>query len=290
MIPQGAMRTSAPRTRTFIIEQSYFHMLEQLAVSRFTWRGLPNGIDQRFIELQLFENSSMPLIFFEDKIRLRYMVTQTSNQGWQNLYYNPTKFTPYGVGYSYHELSAKECVPIWDNMLRYNMWDIMYLYATRLARVDRAIDVNLETSVMPMMIVTSEGQKLTVENMLKQKNEGMPFIVSYNDIDPTQVFQSINTANEYVVDKLLNAKAQIWNEAISLLGIDNSNTEKKERLITDEVEAGSEKTNVFRLGFLKARQQACDQINEMFGGRGILVGVDWANGGNAELGVTDGDN
>ena len=105
-----------------------------------------------------------------------------------------------------------------------------------------------------------------------------------------QIVQNIPNSGEYIADKLLNAKAQVWNEAISFLGISNSNTEKKERLISDEVEAGAEKTDVFRLAFLKTRQQACDQINNMFGADGILVGVDWSdNTSDGTIGGNDGD-
>lgn len=280
MLPRGVLKTSPTRTRQYNTVYMYFHLLEQLAVSRFTWSGLPAGIDSRFIELMLFENGSQPLIFFKDLILGRYMVTQCSFQGWQNAYYNPTKFTPYALGYSYRELYPEECVPIWDNMLREPMYDVLWAYATRLAKLDRSFDMNIENSVMPVIVTVSESQKLSVENILRQKSDGVPVIVAYDNLDATALssqLQGIQTAGQYLGDKLLNAKAQVWNEAISYLGINNSNTEKKERLISDEVEAGAEKTDIFRYSFIKARREACEQINAMFGFDGILVGVDWTN-------------
>ncbi len=282
---------NATENRRYVNIGMYYHLLKQLAVSRFSWQGLPPGIDERFIELRLFENGGMPLIFFYDRIRLRYMVTECSNMGFQNTYLNPTSYTPYGVDYSYRKLQPDECVPIWDNMLRTPLHDVMYLYATRLAAIDRAFDVNIDNSVWPQIVVTTETQKLTIENLLKQKNDGAPIVIAYDNLDNiNQVVQNIPNSGEYIADKLLNAKAQVWNEAISFLGISNSNTEKKERLISDEVEAGAEKTDVFRLAFLKTRQQACDQINNMFGGDGIIVGVDWSdNTTDATIGGDNGD-
>ncbi len=292
LIPKSASLGNNPSQNRRVVNIGiYYHLLKQLAVSRFTWQGLPPGIDERFIELRLFENGGMPLIFFFDKIRLRYMVTECAYQGFQNTYLNPTSFEPYGINYTYRKLQPDECVPIWDNVLRTPMHDVMYMYATRLANIDRAFDVNLDNSVWPQIIVTSETQKLTIENLLKQKEDGAPIVVTYDNMaNMDQIVQNIPNSGEYIADKLLNAKAQVWNEAISFLGISNSNTEKKERLISDEVEAGAEKTDVFRLAFLKTRQQACDQINNMFGADGILVGVDWSdNTSDGTIGGNDGD-
>ena len=55
------------------------------------------------------------------------------------------------------------------------------------------------------------------------------------------------------------------NEALTFLGINNANTDKKERLITDEVRANDEQLYIARQIMLNARKQACDEINKMFG-------------------------
>ena len=55
------------------------------------------------------------------------------------------------------------------------------------------------------------------------------------------------------------------NEALTFLGINNANTDKKERLITDEVKANDEQLYVARQVMLNARKQACEEINKMFG-------------------------
>ena len=54
------------------------------------------------------------------------------------------------------------------------------------------------------------------------------------------------------------------NEVLGYLGIQSSGTEKKERLISDEVAQANEKTDVFRLSFLKARQAAATEINRLW--------------------------
>ena len=60
-------------------------------------------------------------------------------------------------------------------------------------------------------------------------------------------------------------KLNVWNECLTTLGINNANTEKRERLITDEVEANNEMIEICSDVMLKAREEACKRINNMFG-------------------------
>ena len=57
----------------------------------------------------------------------------------------------------------------------------------------------------------------------------------------------------------------IWNEALTSLGIPNENITKKERLITDEVTRSQGATIACRNSPEKMRQIACEQINRLFG-------------------------
>lgn len=61
------------------------------------------------------------------------------------------------------------------------------------------------------------------------------------------------------------AKSKLWNECMGLLGINNANQDKKERLVAAEVGANDEQVEATRNIALNARQQACDRINDMFG-------------------------
>ena len=75
----------------------------------------------------------------------------------------------------------------------------------------------------------------------------------------------LTTGAPYVCDKLYQLKTQIWNEALTYLGITNINITKKERLITDEVTRNQGGTVASRYSRINARQQACKKINELFG-------------------------
>lgn len=87
--------------------------------------------------------------------------------------------------------------------------------------------------------------------------------------------KSLNTGAPYVADKIYQLKTQIWNEALTYLGISNINIQKKERLITDEVTRNQGGTIASRYSRLQARRDAVVKINAMFG---TNISVDYREG------------
>jgi hypothetical protein len=170
-----------------------------------------------------------------------------------------------GVNYHYKQLKAgRECIPVWDNRMRMSFKDILWQYARRLADIDKAYDVNLESLKLPTIITADPRTKLTVQNMLQQRQDGQDYIIGYDSLDPGSMFQPWPNTTPYLLDKFVQQKTQVTNEVLGYLGIQSSGTEKKERLISDEVAQSNEKTDVFRLSFLKARQAAATEINRLW--------------------------
>ena len=75
----------------------------------------------------------------------------------------------------------------------------------------------------------------------------------------------MDTTSPYIVDKLDAHLKNIWNEAMTFLSINNGNQDKKERVQTAEVNANDSQVITMGLARLKARQDAADRINKMFG-------------------------
>ena len=74
----------------------------------------------------------------------------------------------------------------------------------------------------------------------------------------------LKTDAPYLIDKLDIHKHEIFNEALTVLGIDNANTDKKERLITNEVESNEQLVSYYLNCWYKTRKRACDEINKKF--------------------------
>lgn len=256
-------RGNYAKTRAVTLDDMYLHLLMELALNRFSWRGLPPTVDERWLEICLCEYGCA--LFFEDKRIGRFLATQAGYQGRLNVYNNPTCFEPVGVNYHYRQLKAgSECIPIWDNRMRVGFKPTLWQYARRLADIDKAYDVNLESLKLPTIITADPRTKLTVQNMLQQRQDGQDYIIGYDSLDPGSSFQPWPNTTPYLLDKFIQQKAQVTNEVLGYLGIQSSGTEKKERLISDEVAQANEKVDVFRLSFLKARQAAATEINRLW--------------------------
>jgi hypothetical protein len=91
-----------------------------------------------------------------------------------------------------------------------------------------------------------------------------PVIFGDKDLD-LKSLQVLKTDAPYVGKDLYELKNEIWNEALTYLGISNTNTTKKERLIQDEVIRNMGGVIASRYSRLEARREAVDKINDMFG-------------------------
>ena len=268
--------------------QKYLKLIEMLAISRFEWHGLPDGIDERYLELTLFESG---VALFHPNRKWKRFVVSGGAVGGLNNYNNPTRFDPMAPNYSPGTMDSKHCVPIWDNPLRCTMRDVVMDYAMRLASCDKAIDVNLDNVSVPLIIRSKETQKLTVENIMRAREQGAPYVYTYDTMDADGLFTTFPNQTPNLSKDLLEVKNQIWNEMVTYLGIQNSSTEKRERLVADEAEYAQERTNVYRQSYLKCRQQACDQINRLWFDRvGMHLSVSWRDTGVGASLDTDLDN
>lgn len=241
--------------------KQYYNRLVELAISMFEWKNLPKTVDARFLELCLFTDGQA--IFFYDEA-LGYLTLQNATNGGFNVYRIPVKRRAYAVNGYNRELNENDSVIIFNNYLHTNSQLDATMFAKRLYNLDRAIDINANAMKTPIIIKCDETQRLSMLNLCKKYDGNEPFIFGDKSIN-TNAIQVLKTDAPYVADKLYQLKNQIWNEALTYLGISNINVQKKERLITDEVTRNQGGTIASRYSRLNARREACKQINEMFG-------------------------
>ena len=239
----------------------YYHRLTELALSMFEWQNLPKTVDQRFLEMCLFSDGMC--VFFEDEV-LGYLGLRCMIGGKLNVYQIPTDRRAYATNGYQKELDGTNSVIIFNNYLHTNSMLDVEMFSKRLYNLDRAIDVNANAQKTPVLIQCDESQRLTMKNLYKQYEGNEPFIFGSKGLDANGL-KVLQTGAPYVADKLYELKTQIWNEALTYLGISNINVVKKERMITDEVTRNQGGTVASRYSRLESRRQACKQINEMFG-------------------------
>ena len=241
--------------------KQYYNRLTELSVSMFEWKNVPDTIDIRFLELALFGDGLA--VFFYDDV-LGYLALRCAIGGQMNVYRIPTKRRAYAANGYNKNLDESNSVIIFNNYLHTNSMLDVELFARRLYNLDRAIDVNANAQKAPILVQCDENQRLTLKNVYMKYEGNEPVIFGDKNLNPNSI-KVLQTGAPYVADKLYQLKTQIWNEALTYLGISNINVTKKERLITDEVTRNQGGTMASRYSRLEARRQACDEINRKFG-------------------------
>lgn len=251
--------------RTYL---QYVNRLTELSISMFDWKNLPETIDARFLELALF-NDGMA-VFFKDEV-MGYLGLQVMIGGRLDVYRIPITRTAFAQNGYQMKLDQSNSVIIFNNMLHTNSILDVQEMSKRLYEIQRTIDVNVIQQKTPKIITCTENQRLVMKNLYAQYMGNEPFIFGDKNLDLSGI-KTFDTTSPYVADKLYDLKTQYWNEALTYLGISNVNTVKKERMITDEVQRNLGGTIASRYSRLFMRQQACEQINKMFG---LNISVDY---------------
>lgn len=242
--------------------RQYLNRLTELAISMFEWKNLPKTVDARYLELHLFETGCM--VYFKDEV-IGDLCLDCIVNGRLDVYGNPLLRRAYS-GYNNYQklLKYNNSVIIWNNYLHSNSILDVEMFARRLYNIDRIIDINANAQKTPVLVLGNEKQRLTLMNLYKEYDGNAPFIFGDKNLD-INALKALSTNAPYVCDKLYQLKTQIWNEALTYLGISNINIQKKERLITDEVTRNQGGTIASRYSRLETRRQAVEKINEMFG-------------------------
>lgn len=242
----------------------YIDRLTELSISMFEWVNLPDTVDERFLEMTLFTNGCA--VYFNDEVLGNLALPVAINGQW-NVYKIPIRRRAYSVnGYQNGDLTIDNSVMIYNNMIRTNSVRAVRMYARRLWDLDRSIDVNARAQKTPVLLQGTEQQRLTLINAYKELDGNSPVIMADKDFDLRNgPISCISTEAPYVADKLYQLKTEIWNEALTYLGISNLNIQKKERLVADEVTRNMGGTIASRYSRLEMRRKAAEEINDMFG-------------------------
>lgn len=238
----------------------YYNRLKELALNVFEWRNLPDSVDERFLELALYEFGYC--LYFNDDVMGDLALTCTIG-GQLDVYRIPLLRRAYAVNGYNKQCTNKDSVLIYNNYLRTPTDLTIELFARRLYEIERTMDVNVKAQKTPVLLTATEQQRLTMMNLYMQYDGNEPFVFGDKSGD-LDTLKALVTQAPFVADKLQQLKHQIWNDALTFCGIENSNQDKKERMVSDEVGGNYGNVEAQRNVMLNARRQACKKINKMF--------------------------
>lgn len=257
----------------------YLERFKKVALSVFEWVNLPKSMNAQWLERCLYYFGTATLL--KDK-NYGFINTKCCTNGKINLYGLPTNLHCFSYEYQtdrklYTGLNPlltdaqKEQWQYYECILVQNNWDrlptasSMELFALRLYEAERTIDVNIKAQKTPVLLLVDDKQRFTMEQLYNQYDGNRPFIFGDKNNMSAESLRSIKTDAPFIADKLQDYKKEIWNEALTFLGINNIMIDKKERLITDEANSNNELINLNLQSYLAPRQEACKQFNEKFG-------------------------
>lgn len=262
------MRKKNNRNKTQAIENArtfdaYYNWLKNIALSEFEWVNLPDSMDERFLELALYQNGRA-LICEDKKYKTGIINLRATTSGAMNIYENYTRYKGYSIGYE-QNYDADECVYVRNNRTATPTDLFICMWAERLAKIEIGIQSNVAIQRFPIIAKTTDAQRMSMENMLEKFEGGIPFIISDKSFDNFNEISVFNNPIPMIAGDLFELKRKTFNDCLTFLGINNANNEKANRMIVDEVNANNENIGISCATFYEQRRLACEQANEMYG-------------------------
>ena len=243
--------------------EMYKRQFLTLAENVFEFKNLPKFIDTAYMNKQLLRNGG--IAFFKDEnISDEPLCLPYTNVGTLDVYGRPTKIQVISRNGYTRILNKDEFVIMYDNNGRYPIWLDILQYSERMAQATRVIDINLGQQKTPRFWKTKTEKEKSVKDMINNVDGFENVVITYNDIDLDDTTLVLEPA-PYVADKVDLAKDKIYNEFLRLIGIANLSYQKKERNISDEIQAMQGGTVASRYSRFEPRKKAIEEINEKWG-------------------------
>lgn len=260
--------------------ETYFDYLERfkkIALSRFEWK-LPKSMNSMWLEKCLYYFGQASLLKTKE---YGFINTKCCSNGNINIYGLPSSLHCFSFDFEsdrklYTGLienltpAQKEQWEYFEAILVQNDWDrkptagTLELFAYRLFEAEQTAMTNIKAQKTPVLLLIDENQRLTAENIYSKYEGNAPVIFGDKNNLSEGIIRAIKTDAPFIADKVMDYKKEIWNEALTYLGVNNIMVDKKERLVSDEANSNNELINLNLQSYLAPRQEACRQFNEKY--------------------------
>lgn len=197
-----------------------------------------------------------------------------------NLYYNPTQITvsnPNITGIINRTIGS-DCAVIQLQPDYAGVMDIVEYFSAKLALLSEALDMNMLNSKLAYLFyATNKREAESFKKLFDNVMAGEPAVIvdtalKPDDGDIIKAFAN-NLKQNYITPDMLTDMRTLLNEFDSMVGLPNANTQKRERMITDEVQANDVETKSLSALWLETIKTGMGVANSLF--PGLDLSVDW---------------
>lgn len=260
------------------IQVQLYMLFLQIANRTFTYENLPEEIEPYVIERQLFFYGQS--VFFE--INGVKMLLPCANNGTLNLYAQPIRVTPIGMaGYSFNEvwvrdeyelpdmqlLHAKNAVIVKNNELSMSTYALIKPFVEKLSFIWESMGINNALSRIKYLVKANKDLAPAIQTQINTILGGKSPIQVVNDKRNVMGdLEKLDFNVSYTPQDYWYDFDKTFNIILTLIGVTNNmESEKKERLLVDEVNSNNELVKLSLDMRKHFREYGMGEINKMFG-------------------------
>ena len=256
--------------------QRYFRKyLLQKAISVFKWK-LPEEWDEDYFKYILYGIGYIAVL----ETRSFGVICQGGALGGYNLYYKPS-YIMITNPLLKETITANinvDCAIIKLQPDYSSIMDIVGYYADQLALSAEALGLNMVNVKSGVVFgAKDKTQAQSYKKMFDKMQDGDPAVFIdkqlLDDTGKPNWYPFVqNMKEQYIADSILSDMRKIEAMFDTDIGIPNANTDKKERLVTDEINANNVETATRCELWLDSIRKGIDRANAMFN---LSLSVDW---------------
>lgn len=266
----SVINPSAIHTKNTMLFNYYVRYLIQKVISVYNFEGLPENWSESYFKYVLFCFGFIAV--FNDP-RYGTIPQECTLSDTMTLFHEPDKVLVVNpIFSSTKEMKiGKDCELLKLQPDYGGIGDIVSIYADLLAVALETANVNLMNSKASFVFFAhNKAVAETYKKMYDELAAGKPFSVVDKNLlneDGTHNWDFFvqNVGQNYITDRVLNDMKSIEDQFNTKIGIPNANTQKRERLISDEVNANDVDTKALVNVWLDTMQDGIRRINDHYG-------------------------
>lgn len=242
---------------------NWFVYFAELYMNQIAYDGLPEDIPQRYVSQIVFLDGK--ILAFEDKTK-GFMMTKCSGIGQQNVYWEFEEYRTDANRY-YETYSADDSVLVRENLMSYPPVFMVESLAAQVSDASRQIEVYARTMKRPFLVDGTANTQLKLNVLADQIDENELLVISRGNM-ASEIFNPVpNRMDANGLMALWRHKHELISEFATFSGLNNANTEKRERMITSEVESNDQFIKAALNKTLDWLNEGLDKVYKRFGVR-----------------------